>query len=387
VIRPHLLLPVAIVVLALLSGVGSAATTEVTALSQSFAPSSVTIAVGDTVNWTGLSGGFHNVTSSNNSFPSSPNGASTHSHTFTAAGTYDYVCTNHSGMGGSVTVTGQAATATPTATPTTNACGTTVLSAALFGSNQVPSVSTSAYGSVRLTFDASAGTITGLWALNGLSSNATLAHIHTGGAGTNGGVLVDFSSQVPAAGGTFATTTTGVSASTIAGILANPAGFYVNVHTANNGSGELRGQLVCAPAVVPNAVSASLLGRNQVPAVTSSALGTVQLTLDAASGSIGGAWTINNLSSNATLAHIHAGELGSNGGVIVDFSSGVPAAAGTFTTFTTGVSASIINAVRYAPHGYYVNVHTSANGSGEVRGQLAAPRALLPAAQRAATGN
>jgi hypothetical protein len=29
----------------------------------------------------------------------------------------------------------------------------------------------------------------------------TLAHIHTGAAGTNGGVLIDFSSQVPAAGG------------------------------------------------------------------------------------------------------------------------------------------------------------------------------------------
>jgi hypothetical protein len=56
-------------------------------------------------------------------------------------------------------------TATASPTPTQTPCGTNVISAALFGSNQVRQSRRPGYGSVRLTLDASAGTITGLWAL------------------------------------------------------------------------------------------------------------------------------------------------------------------------------------------------------------------------------
>jgi hypothetical protein len=50
----------------------------------------------------------------------------------------------------------------------------------------------------------------------------------------------------------------------------------------------------------------------------------------------------------------HAGPIGVNGPVIVDFSSQLPAAGGTFTTSNTGVSSGIVNAVRYSPSGFYV---------------------------------
>jgi hypothetical protein len=177
-----------------------------------------------------------------------------------------------------------------------------------------------------------------------------------------------------------------VSTDTIAGILANPSGFYVNVHTTTNSFGEIRGQLVCAPTIVANVVSAGLIGANQVPAVTTSGAGTVALTMDATAGTIAGQWNLAGLSSNATFGHIHAGDAGTNGGVIVDFSSSIPAAGGQFSSQKTGVSASVIDAVLYAPFGYYVNVHTASNGSGEVRGQLAAPRSLLPSAPKVVAG-
>jgi hypothetical protein len=66
------------------------------------------------------------------------------------------------------------------------------------------------------------------------------AHIHKGAAGTNGPVVVPFTA--PAADGN----SSGCVSSTPAvvdDILANPAGFYVNVHTTEHPAGAIRAQL------------------------------------------------------------------------------------------------------------------------------------------------
>jgi CHRD domain len=76
------------------------------------------------------------------------------------------------------------------------------------------------------------------------AANVTLptvaAHIHRGAAGTNGPVVVPFTA--PAADGN----SSGCIASTAAivdDILANPAGYYVNVHTTEHSAGAIRSQL------------------------------------------------------------------------------------------------------------------------------------------------
>lgn len=69
----------------------------------SFAPSATTVAVGTTVTWTWVGTESHNVTFSGG--PASNNMTSgTYQRTFGSAGTFNYSCTNHAGMNGSVTV-------------------------------------------------------------------------------------------------------------------------------------------------------------------------------------------------------------------------------------------------------------------------------------------
>lgn len=76
----------------------------------------------------------------------------------------------------------------------------------------------------------------------------TASHIHPGVAGVNGGVLVSFglaAGEVSFATGSGSFTKQGVSLTVdqANSILANPAGFYLNIHTAANPGGVARGQL------------------------------------------------------------------------------------------------------------------------------------------------
>ena len=152
---------------------------------------------------------------------------------------------------------GSSATApTPTAPPKPT------FSATLLASNEVPPITgpeSSASGSATITFDVTrdaANAITGATAtvvanLTGFpaGSTITVAHIHTGAAGVGGGVLVPL---IPAAGsvtltngaGSFTQTSPSIDGPTATSIINNPAGFYFNVHTALNGGGVMRGQLV-----------------------------------------------------------------------------------------------------------------------------------------------
>ncbi len=76
-----------------------------------------------------------------------------------------------------------------------------------------------------------------------------IAHIHTGAAGVNGPILVNTTVNpgevvLTSGSGTFTRVNITVNATDAQNILANPAGFYFNVHTAANPGGVMRGQLV-----------------------------------------------------------------------------------------------------------------------------------------------
>jgi len=142
--------------------------------------------------------------------------------------------------------------------------GPVIFTAQMAASNEVPAITgpeANARGSVTITFNVprdSAGNPTGggsaVFAiqLSGFPANtpANLAHIHTGAQGVPGGILVN--TGLSAAAPILMGDGTGNQTLTIqtltqeqaTQIMANPAGFYFNVHTTLNPGGAVRGQLV-----------------------------------------------------------------------------------------------------------------------------------------------
>ena len=70
-------------------------------------------------------------------------------------------------------------------------------------------------------------------------ADATAAHIHVGAVGQDGAPVVPLVAPKDGSGGGCVA----VKADTIDALLANPGGYYVNVHTAAMPMGEVRGQL------------------------------------------------------------------------------------------------------------------------------------------------
>lgn len=113
-----------------------------------------------------------------------------------------------------------------------------IYEATLSGAQEVPPVRTSGSGMAEIQFNGNTNVISWKVTYSGLSGPATAAHIHgPAAAGANAGVVVPFQN---------ANATPIVGQATITPAqLADLAGgrWYVNVHTAANPGGEVRGQL------------------------------------------------------------------------------------------------------------------------------------------------
>ncbi len=108
----------------------------------------------------------------------------------------------------------------------------------LTGAQEVPAVTTGGSGTVETTFDKSTNVLTWSVAYSGLSGPVTAGHIHgPAPAGTNAGVLIPFTGDLSSPIKGKATLTAAQVADLTAGRL------YVNLHTAKNPGGEIRGQL------------------------------------------------------------------------------------------------------------------------------------------------
>ncbi|HET6650504.1 MAG TPA: CHRD domain-containing protein [Candidatus Limnocylindria bacterium] len=95
-------------------------------------------------------------------------------------------------------------------------------------------------GSATITLDPETGEV--CWDMTAEEIGAvTQSHIHTGAEGVSGGVLIPL--DVDGFDGTTEGCTSDVAAADIQMVLDNPAGFYVNLHTADFPAGAIRGQL------------------------------------------------------------------------------------------------------------------------------------------------
>ena len=82
--------------------------------------------------------------------------------------------------------------------------------------------------------------------------------------------------------------------------------------------------------------------------------------------------TADNL-VGATLAHIHSGISGVNGGIVINLTPpSAPAAAnpGASSGCAAGIASATILSIRLDPTSFYVNVHNAGFPDGAVRGQL-----------------
>ena len=77
---------------------------------------------------------------------------------------------------------------------------------------------------------------------------------------------------------------------------------------------------------------------------------------------------VRGITLPATAAHIHSGERGVAGPVVVSLDA--PNAEGKARGCVTGVDPELIKAIWMNPRSYYVNVHTTDFPDGAIRGQL-----------------
>lgn len=240
------------------------------------------------------------------------------------------------------------------------------VSAIINATQEIPSpagVSASAGGFASFQYDDVSKLLSWDIAWQDLSGAPTGMHIHAPAvSGSNAGVVVNL-------GNISGLTSPSVGSTTIsdevAGYLLNGQS-YVNIHTAQNGSGEIRGQL--DPGNVN--LFANLDTSQEIPSPVGTAAdagGTAKIAYDPTTKTLG--WNIEwqNLTGPAVGMHFHGpAGFGQTAGVQVNV--------GNVSGLTSPSIGSTIVSDEFASQllggQSYLNIHTATNGPGEIRGQV-----------------
>lgn len=188
-------------------------------------------------------------------------------------------------------------------------------------------------------------------------------HIHgPAGVGATAGVAVNV-------GGISGLSSPSVGSTTIsddfaASLLAGQS--YINIHTEANGPGEVRGQI--SPSNIN--LSSTLNAAQEIPAPTgvpANAGGSAKIAYDPVSNLLG--WNIawENLTGPAVGMHFHGpAGFGETGGVQVNVGeiSGLTSPSIGSTIISDDFESQLLAG------DWYINIHTAANGPGEIRGQI-----------------
>lgn len=249
----------------------------------------------------------------------------------------------------------------------------------LSGAQEVPPVATSAAGLGKFTLNAVGSRLSFDITVTGLSGAIAGAHFHNAAGGVNGLVVRDITSSFigESAQGAWADTNAqGLTPSLVAELLAGK--IYVNVHTAANAGGEIRGQVREGAEIIFLAV---LDGAQENPPVQTSAAGGGRFMLNAEQTELSYLIKVRNLTGAISAAHFHQAPLGVNGGVVRDIAFIDSSAAGTWSSADATQPLTPALLAELLAGNIYVNVHTAQNPSGEIRGQLTSNVAIKFAAQ------
>ncbi len=193
------------------------------------------------------------------------------------------------------------------------------------------------------------------------------AHFHTGAIGVDGGVVHgifdNFNGNTAA--GVWRSSGDGALTAEDVEALVNGE-LYLNIHTAEHGGGEIRGQVLVSSGV---GAAVQLDAEQSGEDVMSDGTGTASLSLTQAG--LVYALTATGLTGPITNAHFHNAPLGENGGVVH----------GIFDEFEANTATGIWRPADDEPlttdmmqellaGNIYINLHTDEYGGGEIRGQV-----------------
>lgn len=249
----------------------------------------------------------------------------------------------------------------------------------LSGSNEWPVVNSAASGQVLLHY-ATDSTLRVTGTFSGLSSPVDLniaggAHLHLGVAGSNGGILLplDITLNADSLGGFFDLAENTFFPSDTFGDLLLERAVYLNLHTENFASGELRGQALPESQYV---YTAYLNGNQEIPAVLTAARGMAKLERNGNRMIVSGSFTDLGSDLNVDIvggAHLHEGYAGQSGPIleplIVSQAGGINTS-GRFSAADNLFNLDPLFTETLTDRRVYLNIHSLDNAGGELRGQL-----------------
>jgi hypothetical protein len=241
-----------------------------------------------------------------------------------------------------------------------NKDGTVLMSAILTPGQEVPAVTNTPKAKGLLTViiekDLSL-TINGVF--DSLSGPITNCHFHRGilGEATAGNVVLDLKQYLK--GNRIYGKIPTISKTLLTQLMTDS--IYINVHTALNTGGEIRGQVLTRGDYHYWTI---MSGQFEIPAVTTSALGLASIVASRTLTRIEYKIVVNGLSGAITMAHLHRGSSIETGPADYTLTANGSVLSGTLTN----VSERFIDSLNRGL--VYVNIHTAANPTGEIRGQL-----------------
>ena len=191
----------------------------------------------------------------------------------------------------------------------------------------------------------------------------TMAHIHTGNPGVNGGVILNFAPTFT--GGSASGSVANVRQTLLDSLTGGSAELYVNVHSTQVVSGLVRAQI---NSTIQWAQDIILSGANEVPAVTTTATGVARFRLTT-EGKLFYVVNVTGLGAGdgtLTAAHIHNGAVGANGSVLI----GLATSAADFGVDKQRQLTDVEKAGIDGTGALYVNAHSTIYTGGIVRGQI-----------------